>query len=210
MRLAVAPAVAAAASIIVLAAVLLAGEGAAAQSTTTIDVSDLYFCDPLKQNSVCETTVTEGDTVEWRWIGNLPHTTTACADDLDACSAPHLWDSPAQNSGSFSYTFETPGTYLYRCQLHEQNMRGRITVVAAAQASPEPEPSPEPSLEPTEPATTPAPTPTAVARVSAVPSGGGPPGSGGGEAWWLAIAGGGAFIAGGALLALSVARRRRA
>ena len=95
MRSAVAPLVIAGLSLVALAGFAFsAGFSAHAQATTTIQVGDVWFCDSSFQNGVCETTVNAGDTVEWQWVGGVPHTTTECAGDLGACPQPHLWDSP--------------------------------------------------------------------------------------------------------------------
>ena len=185
-------------SLIAAAALLLPAQagGAFAQSTATIEVGDLYFCDPSYEGGVCETTVDAGDTVEWQFAGSQLHTSTECGGDLDGCPEPHLWDSGFLNSGSFSFTFDSPGTYLYRCQVHPDEMRGQVVVLAAAQPSPSPQASP------------PAATPTPTVQPSAVPSGGGPPPVDGGAApWWIAIAGGGLLIASAAVLAARGLRR---
>ncbi|MDO8613048.1 MAG: hypothetical protein Q7R32_09535 [Dehalococcoidia bacterium] len=183
------------------AALIAAGGDALAQSTATVQVGDFYFCDPSYAGGICETTVNEGDTVEWQFAGNELHSTTECSDDHDSCSAPHLWDSPLLDSGSFSFTFETPGTFLYRCQAHTTEMRGRVIVLAAAQPSPSPEASPQ--------ASTPAATPTPAAQPSAVPAGGGePPDDGGSGLWWVAVLVGGMLIASAAGLAARGLRRR--
>ena len=204
MRLSAAAA-AAGVSLIALAAVLLpAGRGALAQATTTIDVGDLYFCAPSFENGVCETTVSEGDTVEWQFVGEALHSTTECPDAHDTCSSPHLWDSPLLDSGTFSFSFDTPGTYLYRCQAHPSEMRGQITVLAAA----EPSPSPQASPQATAPATTPTATP--AVRASDVQSGGAPPSDGSGLPWLLAVVGGGVLIVCAAALAARALRRRNA
>ena len=187
-----------------LAAVLLLPLGGAAlaqPATTTIAVGDLYFCAPSFQNGVCETTVNEGDTVEWQFSANVQHTTTECSDDHDTCSAPHLWDSPVLSSGSFPFTFDTPGTFLYRCQLHPGQMRGSITVVAVAEPSPTAQASAVPSGGGA--------TPTPAAQARAVPSGGGvPPADGGAALSWGAVAGGAMLIVAAAALAAGGLRRR--
>src|SRR3990172_7761044 len=90
-------------SLIALAAVVLpVGHEALAQpATTAVQVGDYYFCDQSYENGVCETTVNEGDTVEWQFAGSQLHSTTECGGDLDACPEPHLWDSSFMDSGSF-------------------------------------------------------------------------------------------------------------
>ena len=186
-------------SLIALAAVVLpVGHEALAQpATTAVQVGDYYFCDQSYENGVCETTVNEGDTVEWQFAGSQVHSTTECGGDLDACPEPHLWDSSFMDSGSFPFAFDTPGTYLYRCEVHPDQMRGRVIVLAAAQPSPSPQASPL------------AATPTPRLEASAVPSGGGaPPEDHGGALAWIAIVGGGALVASAAALAALGLRRR--
>lgn len=184
-----------------------AGDARAQPATTTIDVGDFYFCDSSFEGGVCETTVDEGDTVMWEWVGANLHSTTECGGDLDSCPGPHVWDSPVQDSGTFSYTFDTAGAFAYRCQVHPQLMRGVVNVVAAQEETPTPTPTPEQSTpEATEmPTDDGAAEPTAAP--AAVPSGGGPPGEGGASAaWWALAAGGLLIVAGGVFVAT---RQRR-
>ena len=205
MRFAVALAAAGLSLFALAAAVLLpAGRETLAQpATTAVQVGDYYFCDASYVNGVCETTVNEGDTVEWQFAGGQLHSTTECSDDHDTCSAPHLWDSPLMDSGTFSYTFDTPGTYLYRCQAHPFEMRGQVTVLAAAQPTPTPQASPQASPL--------AATPTPAAQPGAVPSGGGaPPTDGGATLSWLAVVGGGMMVAAAAVIVARGLRRRDA
>jgi plastocyanin len=77
-------------------------------------------------------TVEPGTTVTWVQSGNNPHTTT---------SYDGLWDSGMIEGGSrgtFSFTFEEPGTYDYFCIPHESlGMIGSVTVTGGtATASP--------------------------------------------------------------------------
>jgi plastocyanin len=193
------------------AALIAAGGDALAQPTTTVQVGDVYFCDPSYAGGVCETTVNAGDAVVWEWgpggsgVGNS-HTTTNCADSFTLCGGPREWDSgdPLQTSGTFAHTFgaEDAGqTFLYRCQIHPLEMRGRIAVLAAAEPSPSPQASPQ--------ASAPAATPTPAAQPSAVPAGGTvPPAEGGAVLWWVAVVVGGMLIASAAVLAARGLRRR--
>jgi hypothetical protein len=68
-------------------------------------------------------TVPAGSTVTWVHNGNNPHTTT---------SYDGLWDSgiiQGGSGGSFSFTFNEPGTYEYFCMPHEaMGMVGSVTV----------------------------------------------------------------------------------
>jgi plastocyanin len=68
-------------------------------------------------------TVEPGTTVTWVQSGNNPHTTT---------SYDGLWDSgmiEGGSGGTFSFTFEEPGTFDYFCIPHEElGMVGSVTV----------------------------------------------------------------------------------
>ena len=68
-------------------------------------------------------TVEPGTTVTWVQSGDNPHTTT---------SYDGLWDSgmiEGGTDGTFSFTFEEPGTYDYFCIPHEDlGMVGTVTV----------------------------------------------------------------------------------
>ena len=113
--------------------IALSGGTTHAQETTTVPVGDVWFCNASFVNGVCETTITAGDTVVWDFgAGSLPHTTTACGASCDNPTGSPLWDSGVINDDStFSQTFNDPGEYLYRCDVHPAQMRGRIVVEAA-------------------------------------------------------------------------------
>ena len=77
-------------------------------------------------------TVEPGTTVTWVQSGDNPHTTT---------SYDGMWDSgmiEGGTDGTFSFTFEEPGTYDYFCIPHESmGMIGSVTVTGGtATASP--------------------------------------------------------------------------
>ncbi len=78
-------------------------------------------------------TVEPGTTVTWVQSGDNPHTTT---------SYDGLWDSgmiEGGSDGTFSYTFDEPGTYDYFCITHEEmGMVGTVTVTDAATAAASP------------------------------------------------------------------------
>jgi plastocyanin len=89
----------------------------------TVRMEDNFF-DPAN------ITVEPGTTVTWVQSGNNPHTTT---------SYDRLWDSgmiEGGSGGTFSFTFEEPGTYDYFCIPHESlGMIGSVTVTGST-ASP--------------------------------------------------------------------------
>ena len=69
-------------------------------------------------------TVTAGDTVTWNNTDAVSHTST---------SDTGVWDSkPIPSGGTFSFRFDTPGTFTYHCAIHPQ-MHGTIVVLAAGQ-----------------------------------------------------------------------------
>lgn len=183
-----------------------------AQTTTIIQIGNFWFCDPSFEGRTCETTIDVGDTIEWRWPGvrsDTSHTTTECSGDLDACPEPHLWDSGTRTGGTFSYTFGTPGSFFYRCQVHPTLMQGRITVLAGEQPTPTPTTTPMPAPSPV-PSPSPLPTPTPVVLEDAqepktLPIMGGPPrASGSGSIRWLAL--GALVIGAGGLYAVRMRR----
>lgn len=116
-------------------------------------------------------TVSPGTAVTWTNNGRRPHTVTGDAG---------LWDSGMLRPGqSFSFTFQTPGTYTYNCSVHG-GMMGTVVVAGAAPvadppANPSPTsppasapagPSPAPAT-PNHPTPSPAPTPPPAAGTPA-------------------------------------------
>jgi plastocyanin len=65
-------------------------------------------------------TVNVGESVTWVNTDGVPHTSTAALD--------HLWGHLILTADSFSFTFDTPGTYEYFCEMHPA-MVGSISVV---------------------------------------------------------------------------------
>ena len=90
----------------------------------TVRMEDNFF-------SPANITVEPGTTVTWVQSGNNPHTTT---------SYDGLWDSgiiEGGSGGTFSFTFQEPGTYDYFCIPHEDlGMVGSVTVSGGTTASP--------------------------------------------------------------------------
>lgn len=63
--------------------------------------------------------VESGTTVRWQWAGGVAHDVTG----QDFASA-------IQTEGTFAHTFNQPGAYDYRCNLHP-GMKGTVTVVSS-------------------------------------------------------------------------------
>jgi len=66
-------------------------------------------------------TVPAGTTITWMHKGNNAHTISALEGEFES--------GTIERGDSFSFTFDTPGTYQYLCRQHLlQGMRGTITV----------------------------------------------------------------------------------
>lgn len=67
-------------------------------------------------------TITVGTTINWVWVGTLPHSTTSQSPaepwDSGVSAAPH----------SFSHTFNTAGIFEYICTVHGVPMTGIVIV----------------------------------------------------------------------------------
>ncbi len=71
-------------------------------------------------------TIKVNDTVTWEFSGG-PHTVTQGTSPGNPPSP--LFNSGSQSSGTFTFTFDTPGTYQYFCEFHfGMGMTGTITV----------------------------------------------------------------------------------
>jgi plastocyanin len=69
-------------------------------------------------------TVSVGDSVRWTNNGTVPHTSTS--------DTKGPWDSGTLNPGeSFTFQFQTPGSYPYHCEFHP-SMTGMIVVRPAS------------------------------------------------------------------------------
>lgn len=108
-------------SLLVLSA--LAPAAWAQGEEVTVDMEDNYF-------EEAEITVEPGTTVTWVQTGQYGHTTT---------SYDGLWDSgliEGGTDGTYSFTFDEPGTYEYYCEPHEDvGMVGTVTVSGDDSAS---------------------------------------------------------------------------
>ncbi len=107
----------------------------------TIDVGDRIY----RPASV---TVSPGTTITWRNIDDRPHTVTDRAGSFDS----GIFDT----GGTYTRTFDTPGTFQYFCTLHP-DMVGTVSVTGAdGGAPPPPDPTPPPTTTPPPPPPPPA------------------------------------------------------
>ncbi len=105
-------------------------------SATTVNVpvsgtiGQTWYCSSTYESSTCPTAISTGDTVNWVFNGDIysNHTTTHCGASCSTPTATPLWDAPVTQTGNYSYVFNTPGTYLYYCEVHGTQMLGSVTV----------------------------------------------------------------------------------
>ncbi len=101
----------------------LAGLVAAALATSPVRAAEIEVKIDNFTFNPQRITVKAGDTVTWINHDDIPHTVT---------SKTLVFRSKAMDTDDkFSFTFATPGTYLYFCALHPM-MTGSIVVEAAA------------------------------------------------------------------------------
>jgi len=130
---------------ILAAAALVAPPATAAAADQTVQVGPGIFFSPST------VTVAPGETVTWQF--QAFHTSTS-----DSQSGPEVWDSGFLSSGSFSHTFQTPGTYPFYCQVHSvpggTTMNG-VVVVSGAGPTPTATVTSTPTPAPGSPTATP-------------------------------------------------------
>jgi plastocyanin len=77
-------------------------------------------------------TIKQGDSVEWvvtSKVHEVESGTVIEGPDGKEGVPDGLWDSGKMDSGSFTYTFNSTGTFPYYCEMHlDQGMIGSITV----------------------------------------------------------------------------------
>jgi plastocyanin len=104
----------------------------AAASETDVQVGSFKF-------APATVTVDQGDTVTWSWAGpDTNHTVTSdpgqadAFDSHDGVPTGQVAGPPA--GGTFSHTFETPGSFTYFCRVHP-SMKGKVIVNEVARAT---------------------------------------------------------------------------
>lgn len=64
--------------------------------------------------------VETGDTVTWLFDDKgIPH---------DVVAEDESFKSETQDSGTFRHTFDTPGSFPYKCSIHPSEMKGTVDV----------------------------------------------------------------------------------
>ncbi len=70
-------------------------------------------------------TVAVGGTVTWTWSAN---SAAYGGHSVQSVGAQSFASSAVQSSGTYSFTFTTPGTYQYDCAVHGTAMTGTVVV----------------------------------------------------------------------------------
>lgn len=137
-----------------LFALLAALAPAATTADQTVQVGPGFSFSPAT------VTVAPGETVVWSF--QEFHTSTS-----DSQTGPEAWDSGFLSSGTFSHTFQVPGTYPYYCAVHSSPggfaMNGVVEVSGAALTA-----TPTPTLTAT-PAATSTPLPGSTPTAAGIP-----------------------------------------
>ncbi len=149
----------------------LAGSLPAAAATHTVAALNYRF-------GPASLTVGVGDTVRWTFAGE-PHSVTSGTPPLPDGKFDSGIIGIDEPRPTFEWTFTTPGTYPYFCEVHSEQMVGKIVVEAPGTPQPTPSPTPKPTSKPTSrptasptprPPPTLAPAPTASATSSPSPT----------------------------------------
>lgn len=91
---------------------LPAGPAAGSSATADVDVTNFAFTPP-------DVSLQAGDSITWHWVSGTHSVETQDGSDQ--------WCS-TRSSGQCDKTFNTPGTYEYRCGVHPGSMLGTIVV----------------------------------------------------------------------------------
>jgi plastocyanin len=125
---------------VTIAAVL--GWGGWGASIASADVT-IQAVDGTNVWSPAEVTVKVGEKVTWSFAG------TTSMHNFKSDGGPWtLSTTPAIAGMAAEYTFSTPETYTFFCELHKSSMTGKVTVLDATGAPPPPPPPPPLSEQP--------------------------------------------------------------
>ena len=104
------------ATLIAAASAVLATQALAA--TRSVKVADDYF---VRKGSVPTVTVKKGTKVTWRWAGKEMH-------NVAVTKGPVKFRSSYKDSGTYSKTVRTTGTYTIVCSIHQPGMKMKLRV----------------------------------------------------------------------------------
>jgi len=88
----------------------------------TVNVGDNFF-KSVRNNTQnpARDTISAGGTVTWTWVGSANHS-------VQSTGSPSFTSSTIKATGTYQFTFNTPGTYAYDCAVHGAAMTGIIVV----------------------------------------------------------------------------------
>jgi len=91
-------------------------------TTASVDVGDNFFKSALNgtENPAVDT-IAVGGVVTWTWVGANNHS-------VHSTGSPSFTSSSIIASGTYSFTFNSAGTYQYNCAVHGNAMTGQIVV----------------------------------------------------------------------------------
>ena len=87
-------------------------------ATRSVKVADDYF---VRKGSVPTVTVSKGTKVTWRWSGRDLH-------NVAVTRGPVRFRSSFKDSGTYSKTVRTAGTYTIVCTIHQPDMTMKLRV----------------------------------------------------------------------------------
>jgi plastocyanin len=91
-------------------------------TAASVDVGDNFFKSALNgsENSAVDT-IAVGGKITWTWVGAIGHS-------VRSTGSPSFTSSSIMASGTYSFTFNSAGTYQYNCAVHGNAMTGTIVV----------------------------------------------------------------------------------
>ena len=102
--------------LIAAASAVLATQALAA--TRSVKVGDDYF---VRKGSTPTVTVKKGTTITWRFAGKDMH-------NVAVTKGPAKFHSSYKDSGTFSKTLRSTGTYTIVCSIHQPGMKMKLRV----------------------------------------------------------------------------------
>jgi len=119
---------------------MLAAAPAASAADQTVQAVDGTAANSYNNSwSPRNVTVIAGDTVTWNFAGTaIAHNVASDSDNWEFTSDFHIGE------GTESFTFGTPGTYEFICDVHPDTMTGYVTVTDEDGNPPDPPDPPDP------------------------------------------------------------------
>ena len=91
-------------------------------TTASVEVGDNFFKSARNASSnPAVDTIAVGGSVTWTWSGSNSHS-------VSSQGSPSFTSSAIMTSGSYSFTFNSAGTYTYDCAVHGASMTGTVVV----------------------------------------------------------------------------------